>query len=568
MISTAAAESMPVSAPVGADGLTLRDGAIIAVAGAAILGIGLGRQVMTFHEVLYSEPAREMLASHSWIISTFMGVPMVEKPPAIQWAVALAMAVFGSRAEWVTRLPALIAAILTALLIAHIAARFISRRAGLIAGLVQLSVFYVQSQGRRAEPDMLLCAAVTAAMAAFIWGVIDQRENSGGGPGLLFYLAAGLSFLPKGPIGPALIFPPCLLYAITWHRLPACDFGGASARDRRAMNLFLNPAGLLIFAVLVLAWPVAACIAYPPSLGLVIREHTLRLGETAAHQALPNWAVPKPWYFYLPAIAWVALPWTPAVLIGLFKIGRGLWTTTIWRFLTLWLVAGTILLSIPPSKHWHYIIPVVPPLSVIVAVGIDELIWSKWPRGRWYYTGLSTLTAICGAGAIAVMLALRSRLPASGAISVLVAIATFGLLSALYLQRRQRAAIAAAALFAVVWIASIGANLVVVPKFQTYLPETEMARRIDAAYTGNQPIFLMDLHPSQIVWYLSMPLVEVRDVHELAAAAKPSASGTILVLARHSAGGELRRLGSVTVADSCVTRHDPAQSLALFRIKP
>jgi 4-amino-4-deoxy-L-arabinose transferase-like glycosyltransferase len=566
MSSSAAAEQSPALVPAGAGGLALRDGVIIALAGGAILGIGLGHQVMTFHEVLYSEPAREMLARHSWIISTFLGVPMVEKPPAIQWAVALAMAVFG-RAEWVTRMPALVAAIVTALLTAQIAARFISRRAGLIAGLVQLSVFYVQSQGRRAEPDMLLCAAVTAAMAAFIWGVIDERADAGGGPGFLFYLAAGLSFLPKGPIGPALIFPPCLLYGLRWRRLPARDFAGTSAHDRRPLNFFLNPAGLLIFAILLLAWPVAAYVVYPPSISLVIREHTLRLGETAANQAMPNWAVPKPWFFYLPIIVWVTLPWTPAVLIGLFKIRRGLWAGSIWRFLTLWLVSGAILLSIPPSKHWHYIIPVMPPLSIVAAFGIDELIWSKWPRGRWYYKGLAAATAVCGGAAAVVILALRSRLPAAGAISILVAVASLGLLAALYLQWRQRPAPAAAALFAVVWVASVGANLTVVPHFQTYLSQTEMARRIDARLKDNQPIFLMGLHPSQIVWYLSMPLIEVRDVRQLGAAASRSGGGTILVLAQRSAMEELAKLGSVTVADSCLTHHDPAHSPALFRVE-
>ena len=86
-----------------------------------------GWRVLTRHEVLAAEPAREMLHGGkwlNWIIPQFGGEPRAVKPPTMGWLVAGSMALFHSEAEWVARLPSGLAAVLMAVLVADLASRW------------------------------------------------------------------------------------------------------------------------------------------------------------------------------------------------------------------------------------------------------------------------------------------------------------------------------------------------------------------------------------------------------------------------------------------------------------
>ena len=205
----------------GLPGLSPRSAILIVLYGASLLLIGLGGLVMTFHEVNYAEPAREMMRGGHWLTTSFLGEPFVEKPPLINWSIAMAMAAFHSSSEWVTRIPSAICVVLSALIIGALAARWFGDRIGLYSALIELTSMYVQAQGRRAEPDTMLCAAVSAALAVFALANIERRGQSANRRWMpwAFYLAAGISFLPKGPIGPVLIFAPCAAFAL-WPRQP------------------------------------------------------------------------------------------------------------------------------------------------------------------------------------------------------------------------------------------------------------------------------------------------------------------------------------------------------------
>src|SRR5690606_25365129 len=101
-----------------------------------------------------------------------------DKPPLMHWSIAAAMAGFGTEAEWAARLPAMLSAVATALVIAGLAARWHGDRVGLLAGLVQSTGIYVFMQGRLAEADMMLCAAVAAAMASFAVAAADRGAGA------------------------------------------------------------------------------------------------------------------------------------------------------------------------------------------------------------------------------------------------------------------------------------------------------------------------------------------------------------------------------------------------------
>ncbi|HLL91162.1 MAG TPA: glycosyltransferase family 39 protein, partial [Tepidisphaeraceae bacterium] len=231
-----------------------RWGLAIAALGLSLLLIGLGdTRALTRHEVLAAQPAREMLASGNWIIPTIGGVPRTIKPPTTGWFIAASMAVFRSEAEWVARLPAVLAGVLTAVVVASLTARYFGRAAGAVAGFAQLTFYYTLMQARLAEADMLLSAAVTIAMTAFAVANVESprapRSDARWLP-WLFYFAAGASMLLKLIAGPAFIFATAGCYWL-W------------TRDRRVLRFLLNPIGIAIFLVVVASWYGAAAWTYP-----------------------------------------------------------------------------------------------------------------------------------------------------------------------------------------------------------------------------------------------------------------------------------------------------------------
>lgn len=97
-----------------------RDQILVVLAIASIL-LGLFSALSTL-ELRAEEPRRaivamEMVLSGDWLILTINGTPYYNKPPFFNWVLASFFLLFGSQAEWVVRLPSLLAFLLTAGLI-------------------------------------------------------------------------------------------------------------------------------------------------------------------------------------------------------------------------------------------------------------------------------------------------------------------------------------------------------------------------------------------------------------------------------------------------------------------
>ena len=135
---------------------------------ALALGIGLGSSGrLTYHEAFVAQAAREMIAGGSALVPTIDGQPWLEKPPLATWLVALAGLAHGGVTELVARTPSAVAATLLAIGVACFAARRFGRNAGWLAGLIQVTTFWLVVRGRLAEADIVLACLVTWAMVAF-----------------------------------------------------------------------------------------------------------------------------------------------------------------------------------------------------------------------------------------------------------------------------------------------------------------------------------------------------------------------------------------------------------------
>jgi 4-amino-4-deoxy-L-arabinose transferase-like glycosyltransferase len=357
----------------GATRLSWRSWVVIALYGAGLFLVQFAPpDVLNYHEAFYGEPAREFLLSGDWVAPRIGGVPSWQKPPLSLWAMAASMAVFGTEAEWAVRLPTHLATVVTALAVAATAARWHGDRVGRLAGLVQLTTLCCLMQGRLAEPDMMLCATVAVAFALFAWAVLPGP--AGARPprrrwlGPAFFGVVGLSMMTKGPIGPVFIAGGCGLYTL-W------------SRDRAGWRLLLDPVGWPVMLAVGLTWYVVAYFRDP--FGFTWFLHINFVQRLRGGLGPPGET--KGPFFYLIQVPLLLLPWTPLVGVGV-RLGprEGARPAALERLLLCWFGVGLAVLSAASWKNKHYAIPVLPPLSVFAAHGLDRALSWRWrPWATW-----------------------------------------------------------------------------------------------------------------------------------------------------------------------------------------
>ncbi len=529
--------------------LSCRSAVVLAIYGATLLLTNLGSgRVLTYHEVYFAQPAKEMLASRNFVVPAINGIPSTDKPPAVHWMIALSMHALGSGAEWVVRLPSVIAALTTALAIAVMAARWFGDRVALVAGLMQLTALYVLMQARLAEADMPLCAAVTIAMCAFSFANVDSPHGRARTrlAAWMFFAATGLAFLIKGPIGPALIGSGCALFLFI-------------QQDFRAVRFFLDPLGLAILAFCVLAWPLAAYAQYTPILEDWWLDHMGRIAGQLGGE--------KPLGFYFYTIPMLLIPWTPlAVLATVGGLREGRFGLPIWRFLACWFVAGLVLLSASKFQHKHYAIPLLPPLSIAGALAFVHFAgrMRRWPA----HASIVVVATMAGLGASAVVLVQYVVTKAPTAIDVLLCVVVAAGICYVLGRNRLRFSSQLALVFGTMWIVGVGVQTWVMPSHDSYRHQRELAERINRRLPRGQPLYMVNLPENQISYYLAPPVVRWDDGAQAGDRLVAAPARVAYVLAPSWAAEHLARYGDIEILDRTSTiRHvqTPRDRLTLIR---
>jgi 4-amino-4-deoxy-L-arabinose transferase-like glycosyltransferase len=294
-------------------------------------------------EARYAEIAREMLASHNFIVPYLNYVPYVEKPPLLYWLTAGSMKLLGVN-EFAARLVNAGAALISVLATYLFAlSTFDYRRARLAGAILTTSVLYAV-MAQVLTTDMLLTAAITIAMFAFF-----RQWRDGGRWWWLYYSAMGLAVLTKGPVGAVL---PLIIAAIfLWYE----------GQWRGAISRFHLIAGLIIIAAMSLPWFVVIALREPGFFDFYfVGEHLRRFLE-------PHYSHGEPIYYYIPVFAGGFLPWSLAML---FIPWQSLKPNPVRRFCLI--AAGTvfILFSSASAKLIPYILPVFPFAALATADGL------------------------------------------------------------------------------------------------------------------------------------------------------------------------------------------------------
>lgn len=326
-----------------------RRAAVVALAATLFLWQLGGHDLWAPDEPYFGEGAREMMVDGEWWVPHVNGVVTTDKPPLFFWTIALFSLPAGEVNGWTARLPSALAALGTLLLVLRLAARRWGERTAWLAGVVLATTLMFWDKARWAQIDSLLCFLIWVALSAFeAW---RAGEAAGRRAGSLFWLAAALAVLAKGPVGLLLPLGIALVTLGVDRRLG----------DWRRFAPFAGP---LVFALVAGAWMVAATVSAAGEYSVwgALREHFVERGLHGMHHRQP------PWY-YLTVLPVQLLPWTGLVPGALLLAWRRRDDPTA-RFLLAAAAFVVAFFSISTEKRELYVLPAVPAFALLVAASV------------------------------------------------------------------------------------------------------------------------------------------------------------------------------------------------------
>jgi 4-amino-4-deoxy-L-arabinose transferase-like glycosyltransferase len=154
----------------------------------------------------------------------------------------------------------------------------------------------------------------------------------------------GLAVLAKGPVALVLAAPLCLRFR--------------SARD------LVQPRVVAPFLVLALPWYL---LCYLRNGNVFLHDFFLVHNvERFTSNALMH---VQPWWFYLPVLAGLLLPWFPLV----FLLGRrAAWRDPRRLYLLAWVVFGMVFFTAATNKLPGYLLPLLPAAAALMALALGE----------------------------------------------------------------------------------------------------------------------------------------------------------------------------------------------------
>ena len=328
-------------------------------------------------EPRYAWIARAMAQTGDWVTPRLYGSPWFEKPILYYWAAALGFAL-RLPAEWAARLPSAIAALAAAVAIAWLGKKHYGsaqNQSGdhafaispaLLAPMIFSASLAAIGFARAATPDMLFSASIALAMAvaasclrragALRNGNAASTHNQKLSAGTLAIFGAflGLGVLAKGPAAVILAGGAIGIWALATKQL------------RAALSL-AHPIAIAAFCVVALPWYVICARRNPDFLHIFIFQHNFERYLTPVFQHI------QPFWFFFPITLLAVLPWTP-FLLSTVSEGRHTMRANTWKnspgfFFACWALFPILFFSFSQSKLPSYILPAIPPLALLIAVG-------------------------------------------------------------------------------------------------------------------------------------------------------------------------------------------------------
>lgn len=327
--------------------MTMKPKQLILCAAAVLALWGVwGYDLWAPDEPYFGEGAREMIADGQWAVPHVNGEVTTDKPPLFFWLIALFSLPFGKVLSLTARLPSVLASLGTVWLTMRLGRRLFGDTVGALSGIVLMTTYLFWDKARTAQIDALLCCLVLVALSAF--EAFRAGDANPRRAGLLFWTAAGLAVLAKGPVG--VLIP--LGIAVT---VLAFD------RDLGAWKRFAPWTGPLVFIAIVASWITCATLWGPDTYSVwgAFEKHVLNRAIHGMHHKQP------PWY-YLTVLPVQLLPWS-ALLPGALVYAWRRRTDANDRFLLVHALFVCVFFSMWTEKRDLYVLPAYPAFALLLS---------------------------------------------------------------------------------------------------------------------------------------------------------------------------------------------------------
>ena len=302
-----------------------------------------------------------------YVIPFFNDKYRFDKPALIYWTQIASYSVFGEN-DFAARFPSAVAAALTAVLLYGWGRRAGGERVGWWAAIIFTLCLQVFIHAKASVADMWLVFFVTAAHWAGYELLADSlgRESSSSGGRrfatwrIIFYVALGLGFLAKGPLG--------------WLPLLTVISTKLFLRGNSLTRRFWFVTGMLGAFAIVSTWGIPAVIRtngdfFRVGIGRHVVERSFNVMEGHGANSWNTYLAAMPFYFLTVFISF--FPWS-IKLPGLTK--------RLWRqrdgtdnYLISGLLIVFVIMSLVKTKLPHYTLPAFPLLALLLARHLFEI---------------------------------------------------------------------------------------------------------------------------------------------------------------------------------------------------
>ena len=245
----------------------------------------------------YAGAAREMAASHNWLLPTNNGIPRLQKPPLLYWLIIASYEILGVN-EAAARLPVAVAVVATVALIFLIGEKISDYWRGFIAGLIYLSFCGTFLLARIVMPEPLVSAFMAGAMFCGIRGYERRRHRRVWFAGV--WIFAALACLTKGLLG--------IVYPVVVFVLLSIFYREARIRFRALLRWEYAAIFLLILA----PWHIWVQWHFPHYFRYLVRSEWLGHLRGLTDETHDFLGVPA-YQFVILHVAWW-FPWSIALL--------------------------------------------------------------------------------------------------------------------------------------------------------------------------------------------------------------------------------------------------------------
>lgn len=311
-------------------------------------------------EGAFSEATREMLASGNYLTTYLYGEPRFDKPILIYWLQALSVKLFGLN-EFAFRLPSALASTVWGGAVYLFVSRMFDRRTAFISTAIMVLSLQVTIIGKAAIADALLNCTLTISMFAVFLYYKERKQKYI----LLTFTAIGLGTMTKGPV--AILIPVAVSFIFFLYQ-----------RDLRIwLKAAFNPAGITIFALIVLPWYTLEYLDQGMAFveGFFFKHNIGRFSTPMEKHGGSFW-------YYIPVLLLGISPST-ALLVSVFRKIRSLIADPLNRYLLTWFGFVFIFFSLSGTKLPHYVIYGYIPLFILMAQGLSSIrrafLINLWP---------------------------------------------------------------------------------------------------------------------------------------------------------------------------------------------